>query len=368
MWLPGSQVRSIWKPRIIVEQPHSFIKANGAQGLSATLHPRPPRSSTVRRPVRRASAPFAASAQPTAQQPRPPRKSPARSAAAPPAAQKPLLPRSCPVRLEPSLARRAAASTQRSSPTHIIAAQHTAQKHRPLRRSPPRNSSARRRGPPRPPAAQQPRQHHRCPVRHAAAPLAVQLPRSSLPPRPASVPPPPPPGPPWPLSPQGCQAAALVAPLCFPSLVTPSHQFDLFNRYAGPADRRRIHLPAAAITTGPGRRYCCRCPRPGRRRGQRPGRRRRSVSLHGQAVPGARVQARADGCPVGTPRAVMNIKHPCNLKPVCRGIPIAILLQDGLQDLKCAVITLVYTRYIPGLESADSEKISLVYPRHMTFT
>ena len=160
----------------------------------------------------------------------------------------------------------------------------------------------------------------------------------------------------------------MVAPLCFPSLVTPSHQFDLFNRYAGPADRRRIHLPAAAITTGPGRRYCCRCPRPGRRRGQRPGRRRRSVSLHGQAVPGARVQARADGCPVGTPRAVMNIKHPCNLKPVCRGIPIAILLQDGLQDLKCAVITLVYTRYIPGLESADSEKISLVYPRHMTFT
>jgi hypothetical protein len=31
----------------------------------------------------------------------------------------------------------------------------------------------------------------------------------------------------------------------------------------------------------------------------------------GQAVPGARVQARAHGCPVGTPRAVMNIKHPC---------------------------------------------------------
>ena len=107
---------------------------------------------------------------------------------------------------------------------------------------------------------------------------------------------------------------------------------------------------------------------PGRRRGQRPGRRRRSVSLHGQAVPGARVQARADGCPVGTPRAVMNIKHPCKPKPVCCCIPIAILLQDGLQDLKCAVITLVYTRYIPGLESADSEKISLVYPRHMTFT
>jgi hypothetical protein len=333
VWLPGSQVRSIWKPRIIVEQPHSFIKANGAQGLSATLHPRPPRSSTVRRPVRRASAPFAAStqptaqqprpprsstvrrpvrrasapfaasAQPTAQQPRPPRKSPARRAAAPPAAQKPRLPRSCPVRLEPSLARRAAASTQRSSPTHIIAAQHTAQKHRPLRRSPPRNSSARRRGPPRPPAAQQPRQHHRCPVRHAAAPLAVQLPRSSLPPRPAlspllgfprwpASPTFPPPGPPWPLSPQGCQAAALVAPLCFPSLVTPSHQFDLFNRYAGPADRRRIHLPAAATTTGPGRRYCCRCPRPGRRRGQRPGRRRRSVSLHGRAAPGRRCRAR----------------------------------------------------------------------------
>ncbi len=94
------------------------------------------------------------------------------------------------------------------------------------------------------------------------------------------------------------------------------------------------------------------------------------VSLHGRAAPGARVQARADGCPVGTPRAAMNIKHPCNPKPVCSGIPIAILLQDGLQDFKCAGITLVYTRYIPGLGSADSdsEKISLVYPSHIPFT
>ncbi len=59
---------------------------------------------------------------------------------------------------------------------------------------------------------------------------------------------------------------------------------------------------------------------------------------------------------------MMNIKHPCKPKPVCCCIPITILLQDGLQDLKCAVITLVYTtrgavtvtRYymIPGLESA----------------
>jgi hypothetical protein len=64
----------------------------------------------------------------------------------------------------------------------------------------------------------------------------------------------------------------------------------------------------------------------------------------------------------------MNIKHPCKPKPVSCCIPIAILLQDGLHDLKCAVITLVYTRYIPDLEGADSEKISLVYPRHMTFT
>jgi hypothetical protein len=65
---------------------------------------------------------------------------------------------------------------------------------------------------------------------------------------------------------------------------------------------------------------------------------------------------------------VMNIKHPCKPKPVCNGIPIAILLQDGLQDFKCAGITLVYTRSIPGLGSADSEKISLVYPSHIPFT
>ena len=38
------------------------------------------------------------------------------------------------------------------------------------------------------------------------------------------------------------------------------------------------------------------------------------------------------------------------------------MLQDGWQDFKSAGITLVYTRYIPGLEIADSEKISVVYP------
>ena len=124
--------------------------------------------------------------------------------------------------------------------------------------------------------------------------------------------------------------------------------------------------PAAATTTGPGRRrrYCRRSPRPGSRRGQRPGRRRRRLCLPARA----RVQARADGCPVGAPRAVMNIKHPCKPKPACRGIPTAILPQDGWQDFKCAGITLVYTRYIPGLEIADSEKISLVYPSHILFT
>ena len=56
------------------------------------------------------------------------------------------------------------------------------------------------------------------------------------------------------------------------------------------------------------------------------------VTLHWRAAPGTWVPARADGCPVGAPRAVMNIKHPCNPKPVSRGMPIAILLQYGSQD------------------------------------
>ena len=100
-----------------------------------------------------------------------------------------------------------------------------------------------------------------------------------------------------------------------------------------------------------------------RRPRRRPGRRSRVVA----AVAGPRRRVPRAG-PVGAPRAVMNIKHPCKPKPVCRGIPTAILLQDGWQDFKCAGITLVYTRYIPGLEIADSEKISLVYPSHILFT
>ena len=155
-----------------------------------------------------------------------------------------------------------------------------------------------------------------------------------------------------------------VRKLCLPRCILARRAAapSVFNCYAGPSDPP----PAAATTTGPGRRrrYCRRRPRPGSRRGQRPGRRRRRLRLPARA----RVQARADGCPVGAPRAVMNIKHPCKPKPVCRGIPTAILLQDGWQDFKCAGITLVYTRYIPGLEIADSEKISLVYPSHILFT
>ena len=104
-------------------------------------------------------------------------------------------------------------------------------------------------------------------------------------------------------------------------------------------------------------------PSPSSSHRRRPGRRSRVVA----AVAGPRRRVPRAG-PVGAPRAVMNIKHPCKPKPVCRGIPTAILLQDGWQDFKCAGITLVYTRYIPGLEIADSEKISLVYPSHILFT
>ena len=49
---------------------------------------------------------------------------------------------------------------------------------------------------------------------------------------------------------------------------------------------------------------------------------------------GAPVPARADGCPVGAPRAVMDIKHPGNPKSVCRCIPIAILRQRGSLGFK----------------------------------
>jgi hypothetical protein len=53
--------------------------------------------------------------------------------------------------------------------------------------------------------------------------------------------------------------------------------------------------------------------------------------------------------PVGAPRAVMNIKHPCKPKPVCCCIPITILLQDaGIARFKMCShnpgIYQVYTR------------------------
>ncbi len=54
--------------------------------------------------------------------------------------------------------------------------------------------------------------------------------------------------------------------------------------------------------------------------------------------------ARADGCPVGTPHAVMTIQHP---KSVCHCIPIAILQQDRSQDFKFKVIYQSCTRHIP---------------------
>jgi hypothetical protein len=47
------------------------------------------------------------------------------------------------------------------------------------------------------------------------------------------------------------------------------------------------------------------------------------------------------GCPVGLPRAVMKIKHPVNPKSECCCILIVILLQDELQDFKCARINQV---------------------------
>ena len=173
------------------------------------------------------------------------------------------------------------------------------------------------------------------------------------------------PGPPRFLSSQGRQAAAfkLVAPLCFPSLVTPSHQFDLFNCYAGPADppcRRHHHRPGPSLSLLPSPSPPGQSPRTAARAAK--------AKAASPCTGGRRRAARADGCPVGAPRAVMNIKHPCKPKPVCRGIPTAILLQAGWQDFKCAGITLVYTSYIPGLEIADSEKISLVYPSHILFT
>jgi hypothetical protein len=83
---------------------------------------------------------------------------------------------------------------------------------------------------------------------------------------------------------------------------------------------------------------------------------------------GAPVPARADGCPVGAPRAVMDIKHPGNPKSVCRCIPIAILRQRGSLGFKFAGINQVYTRCIPGICFEDSEKLYLVYTRYILFT
>jgi hypothetical protein len=45
-------------------------------------------------------------------------------------------------------------------------------------------------------------------------------------------------------------------------------------------------------------------------------------------------QARADGSPVAPPRSGLNIKHPCNPKPVCRCISSAILLWAGAPNFK----------------------------------
>ena len=58
---------------------------------------------------------------------------------------------------------------------------------------------------------------------------------------------------------------------------------------------------------------------------------------------------------------------PCNPKPLCRCISIAIVMQDGSQDFKCAGIKLVYTRFRPGLESKDLESILQVYTRYISF-
>ncbi len=72
--------------------------------------------------------------------------------------------------------------------------------------------------------------------------------------------------------------------------------------------------------------------------------------------------------PSGTARAVMNIKHPCNPKPVCSCIPIALKLQAGLHDFNISGIYLEYSKCIPGLEIADSERIYLVYPKYIPFS
>ena len=159
----------------------------------------------------------------------------ARRAKGPPAA-----PQLCPQRKSPVCRAEFPSTAPRppgASPAAQLPCPHAAQQPHPHHRSPahraeapsaaqkPRNSSTRRRGPPRPPAAQQTRQHHRCPVRHAADPLAVQLPRpprSSPPPRPASVPPPSPPNRPassaplgfprWPASPPPLPPPARLGP------------------------------------------------------------------------------------------------------------------------------------------------------------
>jgi hypothetical protein len=61
----------------------------------------------------------------------------------------------------------------------------------------------------------------------------------------------------------------------------------------------------------------------------------------------------------------MNIKHPCNPKPVCRCIAIALMLQDGSHDFNLAGINLVYSRFRPGV---DSQSIFLVYPGYIPFS
>jgi hypothetical protein len=50
-----------------------------------------------------------------------------------------------------------------------------------------------------------------------------------------------------------------------------------------------------------------------------------------------------DGCPVGTPRAVMTMKDPGNQKSECCCILIEILLQDCPQEFKCADLNQVYS-------------------------
>ena len=65
------------------------------------------------------------------------------------------------------------------------------------------------------------------------------------------------------------------------------------------------------------------------------------MGLSGDAVP-VPGSARADGCQVGTPRALLNIKHPHNPKYVCHCIPITILLHPGAQDFKFECINQIY--------------------------